>query len=71
MAALGWIGNLFIVVGLWGVGNKSRPAFLFSIVGEAVWCANAYLRADWALATICLVFLLMALRGYVLWGRKP
>lgn len=67
---LGWIGNIFIVAGLWGVGNRSRNAFLLSITGETFWIANAYLRADWALTSICVVFLLMAVRGYVKWGKS-
>ncbi len=67
---LGWIGNVFIVAGLWGLGNKYRPAFLFSIGGESLWIANAYRRADWALTSICVVFLLMAVRGFILWGRE-
>ena len=66
---LGWIGNLFIVVGLWGVGNKNRNAFLSSIAGESLWIANSYLRKDWALTSICVVFFLMAVRGYIKWGK--
>lgn len=65
---LGWIGNLFIVGGLWGVGNKNRDAFLLSIVGETLWIANAINKNDVALASICVVFLLMAVRGYVKWA---
>ena len=65
---LGWIGNIFIVAGLWGVGNRARNAFIFSIIGESFWIANAYLRTDWALTSICVVFLLMAVRGWVKWG---
>lgn len=67
---LGWIGNVFIVAGLWGVGNRNRKAFLVSMIGESFWIANAFLRRDWALFYICLVFWFMALRGYVLWGRN-
>lgn len=67
---LGWVGNLFIVVGLWGVGNRSRTAFVVSALGEACWVSNAVARKDWALASICVVFLLMAVRSYVLWGRE-
>jgi hypothetical protein len=66
---LTWIGNVFIVAGLWGVGNKRRGAFLFSIAGETAWISSAAARGDWALTTICVVFLIMAVRGYVLWGR--
>lgn len=67
---LGWIGNVFIVAGLWGIGNKARSAFLLSIVGECLWIANALTKAgsaDWALASICAVFALMAVRSYVKW----
>lgn len=66
---LGWIGDLFIVAGLWDVGNRARRGFLFSAFGESAWIANACLRSDWALTAICVVFLLMAIRNYVLWGR--
>lgn len=69
---LGWIGNLFIVAGLAGITSKRprRYAFLFSVAGEAAWITNAYLRDDWALASICTVFLLMAVRGFVNWRVK-
>ena len=66
---LAWIGNILIVAGLWGVGSKRRNAFLLSIAGEGAWIANAYSRGDWALTSICVVFLLMALRGWYLWGK--
>ncbi len=68
-AALGWIGDVFIVVGLYGVGNRSRRAFLASIVGEACWILRATALRDWALAAICVVFLLMAVRSYIKWGQ--
>ncbi len=69
---LGWIGNLFIVLGLWGITSQRpyRNAFLFSIAGESAWIANAYGRSDWALAFICVVFALLAVRGWINWGKK-
>lgn len=67
---LAWIGNVFIVIGLWGVGNKSRNAFIPSIIGEAAWITHAYLRSDWALAAICVVFCAMAVRSYIKWGQE-
>ena len=67
---LGWLGNLFIVAGLWGVGNKNRGAFILSVVGESLWVANALSKTpvDWALASICVVFGGMAVRSWVKWG---
>lgn len=65
---LGWLGNIFIVVGLWGVGNRNRNAFLCSIAGEILWTINASIRHDWALASICVVFGAMAVRSWVKWA---
>jgi hypothetical protein len=65
---LGWIGNIFIVIGLWRVGDKHRNAFLFSMVGEAFYVIRSYVLGDWALFSICWVFLLMAGRAYLKWG---
>lgn len=66
---LAWIGNIFLVLGLYGVGNRVRRAFLAYIVGEACWVIQATSKHDWALASICAVFLLMAIRSYVKWGE--
>jgi hypothetical protein len=70
MDLVGWIGNLFIVAGLWGIGSKQRGAFLFSIIGESCYIARSFIRGDWALFFVCWVFLLMAMRGYILWGKN-
>ena len=67
---LAWVGNAFIVAGLWGIGNKQREAFLFSIVGESIYIIYAAQSNLWALFAICWVFLAMAVRGYVKWGVK-
>lgn len=70
LSILTWLGNALIVAGLWGIGNHNRSAFLFSIAGESLWIAASYQRHDWALFSICWVFLVMAVRGYVLWGKE-
>ena len=66
---LGWLGNLFIVAGLWGIGNKQRRAFLFSIVGESLWVIKSLSMGLYDLAFICLVFLLLAIRSYRKWSE--
>lgn len=69
MTILSWLGNLFIILGLWGIGNKRRGAFLFSIVGEALWVIVAGHRKDVAFVFICLVFFGLAIRNYIAWGK--
>lgn len=64
-----WIGDIFIVAGAWGVGSRRRGAFGLTMIGECLWIAEATRRQDWALVFICGVFILLAIRSVVLWGR--
>lgn len=63
----GWIGNIFIIGGLWGIGNKVRNAFLLSIIGELCYIIRSYRAKDWPLFAVCWVFALMAARGWWKW----
>ncbi len=65
----GWLGDLFLVAGMWGMGSRRRGAHLVTVAGECLWTLNAAVRHDWALAAICVVFGVMAMRAWVLWGR--
>jgi hypothetical protein len=64
-----WIANGLLISGLWGVSNRWRPAFLLQVAGNVLWGGVAIARGDAALATLCAVFILLCLRGFVLWGQ--
>lgn len=68
---MGWIGNAFLVMGLYGITSKTprRGAFLFSIVGEVVYIIRSIVVHDWALVAICVIFCGMAVRGYRNWSN--
>jgi hypothetical protein len=66
-ALVAWIGDGFIVAGAWGVGSRRRGAFVLTIVGEVLWIAEALRRGDWALVSICTLFVVLAIRSLVLW----
>lgn len=66
---IGWIGNIFIILGLWGIGNKNRKAFIFSVIGEILWIIKAVNDGSWDLAAICVVFAAVAIRNWFLWGK--
>jgi len=70
VSIFGWIGNAFIVGGLWGIGNKWRRAFLLSVVGESCWLVASWQRAQWDLFVICIVFAALAARSYAKWGQE-
>jgi hypothetical protein len=66
---LAWVGNFFIVLGLWQIGNKKRYAFILSLLGESAWVGYAMVIRMYSLAFICLIFAVLALRNYIKWGE--
>lgn len=69
MTALSWIGNVFIVLGLWHIGKKQWWAFLFSIIGECAWIAYSLYTHLWSLAFMCAIFAVLAARNMMLWRK--
>jgi hypothetical protein len=65
-----WIANILICIGLWTIGYKWRPAFLFSIAGEVLYTVMAYQKEQWELCFICVVFCALAARNWFLWGKN-
>lgn len=65
-----WVGNIFIVLGLWLIGNKYRNAFILSIIGEVCWVIYSLQHTLFSLAFICSIFALLALRSYIKWGNN-
>lgn len=64
---IGWLGNVFIVIGLYGIGNRWRPAFIFSVLGELCWIYKAGCMHLWDLLAMCLIFAALAIRSYFKW----
>lgn len=69
VSAVNWLGNILIILGLWRIGSKDRRAFLFSIAGETCWIVSSVATGNWALAFICTVFNVMAIRNFIKWGK--
>jgi hypothetical protein len=70
MQLISWVGNVFICLGLWHIGNKKRWAFLLSILGEMAWIIYSLQTRLWSLAFICCVFATLAARSWVKWGKS-
>lgn len=66
---MGWIGNVFIVIGLWTAGNKWKYAFLFSLIGETIWTVYAFRPGMIDLAVVCIIFALIAGRNLFKWMK--
>lgn len=70
MIEISWLGNLFIVLGLWYQAKKHWWAFLFSVVGESLWIAYAITAHIWSLAVVCAIFAILAIRAMVAWRNE-
>lgn len=72
ISLLGWLGNIFLIWGIWEIGNKRRFAHLLTMIGEAAWIGKCLLLTPqvWDLAFICAIFFVLAARCWVLWAPE-
>lgn len=66
-----WIGNVALLLDMYLVGRKSRLAWIFCIIGEALWIVMAIHTHLWALAFICAAFLFLGVKNWFLWRKSP
>jgi hypothetical protein len=66
---MGWIGNIFLIIGLWLIGYKKRVAFIFTIIGESIWIYYSINSNQLDLAFICLLFAILAGRNFFMWRK--
>jgi hypothetical protein len=64
---IGWIGNIFLVIGYLAVGEKSAWGFLSVAIGELMWVYKTYRMRHWDMIFICLVFMVIALINLFRW----
>lgn len=65
--ALGWFANAILVAGLWKIGDKWKPAFILTFIGESMWTYKAVVENNWDLAVICFIFAVVAIRNLITW----
>lgn len=66
---MGWIANVFIVIGLWYIGERKRWALLLTTLGESIWVVYSFRATLYDLTAICCVFAVLNFRSYVKWGQ--
>lgn len=68
--AIGWIANVFMILGSWNTGNKKRIGFLLIAIGEVLWIIASTLVGTSSMIFICFVFALLAIRNWFKWGDE-
>lgn len=64
---MGWIGNIFLIIGVFFINQKTRWPFLFMAVGEAIWFAYSMNMHKADMAFICFLFCILATRNFFKW----
>lgn len=64
---LGWIGNVLLLLGVWLLAEKRRAAWLFTVVGNAVWLTQSVRAGMPDLVFIQFTMVILAARNYWLW----
>jgi hypothetical protein len=64
----GWIGNVFLIVGLTMMGSKYNHAFLFTAIGEFLWTVKAAKTKSWDIFVLSIVFMAIAVINWVQWN---
>lgn len=67
--SIGWLGNAFVIAGLWFLSPHSRWPFLATAVGELIWAVRSWQIGQPDMLLICVLFAGLALRNYWRWDR--
>jgi hypothetical protein len=70
IAYLGYLGDVFLVWGVWQMGNRQRYAHLVTVVGELCWIVMSLARGEYELTFICVLFAALAFRAWIKWAPE-
>jgi hypothetical protein len=64
---LQWVGDVFIIAGVWYVGEKKRFAFLLSMIGNGLWLVYCTRAQMLQLGILASVFIWLSFRNWQMW----
>ena len=67
---VGWIANVFLIVGLVLIGRKWKHAFVLTVVGEVLWTIESIRIGRPDMIFLCVVFAGLAGLNWWKWNRE-
>lgn len=67
--AIGWIGNVFIILGILLVAYRIRSGFLYGCLGNGLWLCKGFLTYQWDLVTIEALIVVLQAFSWLKWGQ--
>ncbi len=66
---MGWVGNVFLILGLLFLSPKTKWPFICTIVGEVIWSVYSYQTSQWDMMFICVVFAMLSVKNFLKWDQ--
>lgn len=67
---IGWIANIILIIGCWGVSHQHRWALLLGASGGILWAVEAVHLQRLDLFVIEIILSSLQIRGYFIWGKR-
>ena len=65
----GWIGNAFILLGIFAVAHRKRYGFILGITGNSLWCLRGAVTHQWDLIVIEVIIVILQAYSWWKWGH--
>lgn len=66
---IGWVGNVFIILGILAIAYQYKVGFILGIIGNLLWCVRGYYTGQYDLITIEVFIVVLQIFSYFNWGR--
>ena len=67
---LGWIGNIFFILGACTLSNKNKTGFIYNAIANFIYIIFAVVLKTTSLAILSVVLVAINMRGFIYWRRK-
>jgi len=67
---IGWIANVFILLGIGMIAYKKRSGFIMGTIGNTLWCVKGFQTGQVDLITIEMIIVVLQLFSYINWKRQ-
>jgi hypothetical protein len=64
---VGWVGDIFRIIGFYLLGNRHRSGFMVSLAGYIIWAIYAYQLGMYDLVVLSVISAIIALLNWCKW----
>ena len=65
-----WFGTLFVVLGIYFLGEKQKKGFIFGVIGSSAWLIFAVMVDSVASFVLNVLMIGLNIRGYLKWIKE-